>query len=132
LHVVILSAAKNQREAMPNRRDDRRHYFVYLMSNRTHTLYIGMTNDLVRRVFEHKHKLLKGFTARYSLDRLVYFEETTEVHEAITREKQLKGWLRAKKEALLIESANSRCQDLSRGWFEEEKSLRVGPSLRSG
>jgi putative endonuclease len=131
LLVVILSAAKNQREAMPNRRGDQRHYFVYLMSNRTHTLYIGMTNDLVRRVFEHKHKLLKGFTARYSLDRLVYFEETTEVHEAITREKQLKGWLRAKKEAL-IESANPRWQDLSRGWFEEEKSLRVDPSLRSG
>ena len=90
-----------------------------------------MTNDLVRRVFEHKHKLLKGFTARYSLDRLVYFEETTEVHEAITREKQHKGWLRAKKEAL-IESANPRWQDLSRGWFEEEKSLRVDPSLCSG
>jgi putative endonuclease len=108
-----------------------RQYFVYVMSNRTHTLYIGMTNNLVRRVFEHKHKLLKGFTARYSLDRLVYFEETTDVQEAIAREKQLKGWLRSKKEAL-IESTNPRWQDLSISWFQPKKSLRADPSLRSG
>ncbi len=106
-------------------------YFVYVMSNRTHVLYIGMTNDLMRRLFENKHKLLSGFTARYSLDRLVYFEETTDVREAIAREKQIKGWLRAKKLAL-IESANPRWQDLSRSWFDEKKSLRADPSLRSG
>jgi putative endonuclease len=116
---------------MPIGHGHQRQYFVYFMSNRTHTLYVGMTNDLVRRVFEHKQKLLKGFTAHYSLDRLVYFEETTDVHEAIVREKQIKGWLRAKKLAL-IESANPRRQDLSRSWFERKKSLRADPSLRSG
>lgn len=116
----MLSAGRNERS-----------YFVYVMSNRTHTLYIGVTNDLARRVFEHKHKLAKGFTARYSLDRLVYFEETTDAREAIAREKQLKGWLRARKVAL-IESANPRWQDLSRSWFDQSESLRVDPSLRSG
>ena len=104
---------------------------MYVMSNRTHVLYVGMTNDLMRRVFEHKHKLVSGFTARYSLDRLVYFEETTDVQEAIAREKQLKGWLRTKK-ITLIESANPRWQDLSRSWLDEKESLRADPSLRSG
>jgi putative endonuclease len=108
-----------------------RKYFVYVMSNRTHTLYVGITNDLVRRTFEHKHKLLKGFTARYSLDRLVYFDETTDVHEVIAREKQLKGWLRARK-ITLIESTNPDWQDLSRRWFDQNESLRTDPSLRSG
>jgi putative endonuclease len=131
LPVVILSAAKNQREAMSSADGHQRKYFVYVMSNRTRTLYVGITNDLVRRAFEHKHKLLKGFTARYSLDRLVYFDETTDVYEAIAREKQLKGWLRARKIAL-IESTNPRWQDLSRRWFDQNESLRADPSLRSG
>jgi putative endonuclease len=116
---------------MPRERFHQKRYFVYVMSNRTHVLYVGMTNDLVRRTFEHKHKLVEGFTTRYSLDRLVYFEETTDALEAIAREKQLKGWLRAKKIAP-IESTNPRWQDLSRGWFDQEKSLRADPSLRSG
>ena len=129
--IVILSAAKNQREAMSTTTGDEKNYFVYVMSNRTHTLYAGVTNDLVRRVFEHKNKLFEGFTARYSLDRLVYFEQTTDVGAAIAREKQLKGWLRSKKVAL-IESKNPRWQDLSRSWLDQNKSLRADPSLRSG
>ena len=91
-------------------------YFVYIMTNRRHTLYIGVTNDLVRRVHEHKHKLLRGFTSRYAIDRLVYFEESDDARAAIGREKQLKGWLRARKIAL-IESTNPRWQDLSRSWL---------------
>ena len=93
-------------------------YYIYIMTNsRTTTLYIGMTNDLERRVFEHKKKLFEGFTKRYNLDRLVYFEETDEVHSALAREKQLKGWLRRRK-AALVETTNASWQDLSAGWYE--------------
>ncbi|MEP0547998.1 MAG: GIY-YIG nuclease family protein [Rhodothermales bacterium] len=86
-------------------------YWVYVLTNRSGTLYIGMTNDLVRRVREHKAKRVPGFTRRYNVDRLVYFEEFGEVRDAIQREKQLKGWLRTKK-IELIEQANPRWDDL--------------------
>ena len=72
-------------------------YYVYIMTNRSGTLYIGVTNDLARRVYEHKNKLIPGFTAKYNITKLVYFETTTDVRTAIAREKQIKGWLRAKK-----------------------------------
>jgi len=75
------------------------------MTNKSRTLYTGITNDLERRVSEHKQKLVPGFTARYNIDRLVYYEATEDVNAAISREKQIKGWLRAKKIAL-IESMN--------------------------
>jgi putative endonuclease len=91
-------------------------YFVYIMTNRGHTLYIGVTNDLERRVYEHKHRLVAGFTSRYAIDRLVYFEEHCDVQVAIAREKELKGWRRARKIAL-IESMNPAWRDLSREWF---------------
>ena len=93
-------------------------YYTYIMSNQKHgTLYTGMTNNLVRRVYQHKHKLTPGFTSRYGLTRLVYFEETNDVRIAIAREKQIKGWLRRKKIAL-IESVNPEWKDLSEGWYE--------------
>jgi len=69
----------------------------YVMTNESNTLYTGVTNDLTKRVFEHKNKLLPGFTAKYNITRLVYFEETNDVQTAIAREKQIKGWLRKKK-----------------------------------
>jgi putative endonuclease len=73
-------------------------YYVYIMANDPPTtLYIGVTNDLERRVYEHKKKLIDGFTKRYNINRLVYFEETDDVMSAIEREKQLKGWLRRRK-----------------------------------
>jgi len=75
------------------------------MTNKSRTLYTGITNDLERRVSEHKQKLVPGFTARYNIDRLVYYEATEDVNAAISREKQIKRWLRAKKIAL-IESMN--------------------------
>jgi putative endonuclease len=78
-----------------------RSYYVYIVTNIARTLYIGITNDLSERVAQHKEGLIPGFTARYSLDKLVYFEEFDSVREAIIREKQLKGWTRAKKVALI-------------------------------
>jgi putative endonuclease len=97
------------------------------MTNHARTLYAGVTNHLQRRVHEHKQKLVEGFTKKYNLTRLVYYEATDDVRSAIGRERQIKGWLRAKKIAL-IESLNPSWQDLSNGWYEEGGD----PSLRSG
>ena len=72
-----------------------RQYYVYMMTSYRGTLYVGVTNDLERRVYEHRHGLTEGFTKTYNTARLVYFEETTDVHTAIAREKQLKGWRRS-------------------------------------
>ena len=94
-----------------------RQFYVYIMTNHSRTLYTGMTNDLLRRVAEHKQKLIPGFTARYNITRLVYYEETPDVRSAIAREKQIKGWVRAKKVAL-IEAANPQWRDLSEEWDE--------------
>ena len=91
-------------------------YYVYIMTNRSKTLYTGVTNDLIRRVYEHKNKMVEGFTKKYNIMKLVYFEETSDVQAAIEREKQIKGWLRSKKIAL-IESKNPEWKDLSEGWF---------------
>ncbi|MGM3308217.1 GIY-YIG nuclease family protein [Anabaena sp. WFMT] len=93
-------------------------YYVYIMSNKSKTLYTGVTNDLQRRIYEHKQKLLPGFTQKYNITKLVYYEETSDIKVAIEREKQIKGWLRAKK-ILLIESINPNWQDLSIEWYAE-------------
>jgi putative endonuclease len=90
-------------------------YYIYIMANRSKTLYIGVTNNLERRLYEHKHLLVAGFTSTYKMTRLVYFEEMSDVYAAIAREKHLKGWLRAKKVAL-IESINPGWRDLSEEW----------------
>ena len=87
-------------------------YYVYIMTNESGTLYTGVTNDLQRRVYEHKSKRVPGFTSRYNIKKLVYFESTSDVNSAITREKQIKGWTRAKKIAL-IELVNPKWKDLS-------------------
>jgi putative endonuclease len=97
----------------------RERYFVYMMSNKkSGVLYTGITNDLTRRVYEHKKKLVPGFTNKYNLTKLVFFEETSDVNAAIAREKQIKGWLRRKKISLL-ESMNPDWKDLSIGWYEK-------------
>ncbi len=90
-------------------------YYIYIMTNKSRTLYVGMTNDLARRVYEHKNKLIPGFTQRYNITLLAYFESTGDVNEAIRREKQIKGWRRSKKVAL-IESTNHGWKDLSEEW----------------
>ena len=89
------------------------HYFVYILSNFTNsTIYTGVTNDLVRRVYEHRHDIdPKSFSARYKTHKLVYFEDTPDVRAAIEREKQIKSWSRAKKNQL-IEGKNPTWQDL--------------------
>jgi putative endonuclease len=110
-----------------------RSYYVYILANRSGTLYTGITNSLERRVYEHKAKLLRGFTARYKVDRLVYYEETGDVEAAITREKEIKAWRRSKKIALIAEM-NPRWEDLASGWYglSEVGAEGPDPSLRSG
>ena len=89
-----------------------KNYYIYIMANKTNsTIYIGVTSDLIKRVWQHKNKLVDGFTKHYNVNKLVYYEETTDVNSAIAREKQLKGWNRAKKNKL-IESINPNRKDL--------------------
>jgi putative endonuclease len=95
-----------------------RRYYVYIMTNRSRTLYTGVTNDLRRRVREHKQKLVPGFTQKYNITYLAYYEETPDIRAAIAREKQIKGWLRVKKIALL-ESVNPEWRDLADEWNED-------------
>jgi putative endonuclease len=92
-----------------------RSFYVYIMTNRSRTLYTGITNNLERRVYEHKNHITPGFTSKYKIDRLAYYETTNDVHVAIEREKQIKGWRREKKIAL-IESMNPAWRDLSEDW----------------
>ena len=101
--------------------------YVYIMTNRSKVLYIGVTSDLTRRVYQHKKKLVVGFTKRYNLTRLVYYEAGDDIRPAIQREKQIKGWLRSRKFEL-IEAMNPQWDDLSEEWYQD----KVDPSLRSG
>ena len=90
-------------------------FWGYIVSSKSGTLYTGITNNLDRRIHEHKHHLIPGFTAKYNCTRLVYFEDFSEARCAIAREKQIKGWLRSKKIAL-IKSMNPHCNDLAQNW----------------
>ena len=98
---------------------DERFYSTYIVASQTRVLYIGVTGNLLRRIFEHKWKERDGFSCRYNCDRLVWFERYQEVGLAIAREKQLKRWNRAKK-IVLIERMNPTWVDLSRDWYECE------------
>ena len=93
-------------------------YYVYILTNRSRTLYTGVTNDLQRRIYEHKHKLVPGFTSRYNLTRMVHYEYSADVRTAIEREKQIKGWKRWKK-IELIEADNPLWEDLSLDLFDD-------------
>ena len=95
-----------------------RTYYTYIMTNKSGTLYMGVTNNLERRVWEHRTGTTDGFTKRYKMDRLVYYEDYPDPTSAIHREKQLKGWLR-KRKIELIREANPRWEDLSAEWFGE-------------
>ena len=97
--------------------DPGRQYYVYILTNRVRTLYVGVTNDLVRRVYEHKHKLVPGFTKKYNVTWLAYYESTSDIRTAIAREKQIKAFRRSKK-VELIEALNPRWKDLSLGWYD--------------
>jgi putative endonuclease len=93
-------------------------YYVYIMTNRSGTLYIGVTNDLERRVHQHKTRQIDGFTRKYHMTRLVHYEVGSDIREAIAREKQLKGWSRSKKLAL-INASNPKWHDLSLDWYAD-------------
>jgi putative endonuclease len=97
-------------------------YFVYIMSNTSKTLYIGVTNDIDRRLYEHRNMIADGFTKRYHITKLVYFEIFSDVKQAISRETVLKGWLRKKKVAL-IASMNPKWEDLSKQWARQNESF---------
>jgi len=97
------------------RMSDQLRYYVYIMTNHSGTLYVGVTNDLERRVMEHKEFKIDGFTKRYRINRLVYYEETPSRRAAIEREKEIKGWKRNRK-IQLIESVNPGWKDLSKEW----------------
>lgn len=90
------------------------------MASVSRVIYVGVTNNIERRVFEHKQKLVEGFTSKYNVTRLVHVEETGDIRAAIEREKQIKAWRREKKVAL-IESENPTWLDLSEGWYAEDQ-----------
>jgi putative endonuclease len=100
-----------------------RTYFTYIMASRSRTLYAGITGNLVQRTLEHKQKKHDGFSAKYNCSRLVWFERFGGVSEAIHREKELKGWTRAKKIAL-IQSTNPTWEDLSEPWYPHLSTSR--------
>lgn len=95
-------------------------YFTYMIASRSRTLYVGVTGNLHKRVFQHKRKFYEGFSATYHCDRLVWFERFVDVGNAIAREKQLKGWRRAKKIAMIMQS-NPTWEDLSADWYTPEQ-----------
>ena len=93
-----------------------KNYYVYILTNwNNKVMYIGVTNNLERRVYEHKNKLIKGFTQKYNVNKLVYFEETSDVLSALEREKEVKKWRREKKDTLVLK-VNDKWKDLSEGW----------------
>ena len=95
---------------------DERQYYVYMLASKTRRLYVGMTNDLHRRVLQHRTKGIEGFASKYNIERLVWYEATSQVLDAIAREKQIKGWRREKK-VKLIEEDNPGWADLARDWY---------------
>jgi putative endonuclease len=106
-----------------------RTYYVYIMASRSRVLYTGVTNNLTRRVSEHKRGLVSGFTRKYRIARLVYFEEFADIRDAIAREKEIKGWKRLRKISV-IESRNPTWEDLAKNWFlfpHKRTCFVVGP-----
>ncbi len=106
-------------------RREQRSYCVYIVGSLSGTLYIGMTGNLHQRVFEHKFHRVEGFTDEYDVERLLYWESYDEVHKAINREKQLKGWRREKK-IVLIKSVNPHWLDLSKDWYPWMQDREAG------
>ena len=95
-------------------------YYVYILSSQRKVLYIGVTSNLENRVFQHKTHVFEGFTHKYNINSLIYFERYATIHAAIAREKEIKAWRREKKIAV-IESLNPKWRDLSYGWFQKHR-----------
>ena len=109
---IATSLARLTMTGISNNTNNKMNYYVYIITNNYNTvLYVGVTNNLVRRIYEHKNKLIDGFSKKYNLNKLVYFEETTDVNSAILREKQLKSYKRCKKIAL-IEKINPTWEEI--------------------
>jgi len=108
-----------------------RRYYVYIMASRSRNLYSGVTNNLERRVFEHKEGLVPGFTRKYRIHRLVYFEVFEDIRHAIEREKRVKSWRREKRTALISRN-NPAWDDLAADWYDEKLSEKQIPRLHSG
>ena len=106
-----------------------RAYFIYIVASKSGVLYVGSTSDLVRRTYQHRHGLIPGFTKRYRVDRLVWWETTPNSRAMVEREREIKGWRREKK-VRLIEATNPGWHDLAVDWFRD--ALGQDPSLRSG
>ena len=104
-------------------------YYVYLLASKSRRLYVGVTNNLERRLYEHKHKLVDGFTKSYQIDCLVFFESTNDVRVALEREKEIKKWRREKKIAL-IETVNPVWMDLIAGWQQPKEASDFSPVMR--
>ena len=102
-------------------------YYVYILASRSRTLYVGVTNDLIRRMCQHRSGVFGGFSSDYKIRRLVYFEQHGWIGQAIAREKQLKRWRREKK-VWLIERENPTWEDLSDDWFKPIKLKRIDPA----
>ena len=98
---------------------EERHYYVYILTNRSGTLYTGFTGDLVNRVWEHKNHAVPSFATKYRIDRLVYWEDTMDVYAAKEREEQIKAWTRAKRVAL-VNDMNPKWLDLAADWYSDE------------
>ena len=96
------------------------YYYVYVMASQRRVLYVGVTSNLEQRVYQHKTHALGGFTARYNVTLLVYFERFATIHAAIAREKEIKAWRREKKLAL-VASMNPKWKDLSDGWYQRHR-----------
>jgi putative endonuclease len=111
-------------------REDRT-YSVYILGSISGTLYVGVTGNLRRRMSQHKNHVFLGFSAEHGVDRLLYWEKYLSVGHAIAREKQLKGWIRKKKIAL-IERDNPGWRDLAGDWFEASHPMTLGPHQQSG
>jgi putative endonuclease len=102
------------------------HFYVYILTNwNNKVMYIGVTNNLERRLYEHKNKLVDGFTSKYHVNKLVYYEHTNDIHVALAREKEIKKWRREKKDKL-VASTNPRWEDLGLEWIVDKdlSSLR--------
>ena len=108
-----------------------RNYFVYILSSRSHTLYTGVTNNVMRRVMEHRQGLVVGFTSKYRIHRLLHVETFDEINSAIRREKEIKSWRRAKREAL-IEAHNPTWVDLIAEWVPPYPREKQIPRSKTG
>lgn len=105
-------------------------YFVYIMSSQRRVLYTGISSNLPLRVWQHKTGAFEGFTSKYKVTQLVYYECFQNVRNAIRREKEIKGWLREKK-IVLIESLNPKWKDLSAGWFNGQSDEKLHKKFAS-